>query len=291
MSATPIRLRYPAVCSGCRRELPARTEAVWDRGKRAATCLACLERAAGAPPGNVDGATPDAGDHFTSGEQASPLPLVRGEAGASARRRYERLHTQRETSARRRYGRLGGIYLALTNESQSTRAWATGSRGERALGAYLEKLHNDSSIIVLHDRRIPGSRANIDHLAITPTGIYVIDAKNYTGKVQKLDKGGWFSTDLHLYVGRRDCTRLITGMTKQVEAVRAALAHPSTPPIHPCLCVVDAEWSLFARPFTLAGVWIGWANALGARLTATGQAAPAEMQAWARQIARSLPAA
>jgi hypothetical protein len=283
MSATPIRLRYPAVCSGCRHELPARTEAVWDRSKRTATCLACLERADGAPPSDVHGTTPDDADHF------------RGEAGASARRRYERLSAQREANARQRYGRLGGIYLALTNESQSTRAWATGSRGERALGAYLEKLHNDSSIIVLHDRRIPGSRANIDHVAITRSGIFVIDAKNYTGKVQKINKGGWFSTDLHLYVGRRDCTRLISGMTKQVEAVRAALAQPDaddlTPPIHPCLCFVDAEWSLFARPFTLAGVWIGWANALGARLTTAVPTGSAQTQAWARLITRSLPAA
>ena len=45
----------------------------------------------------------------------------------------------------------------------------------------------------------PGSRANIDHVAITRSGVFVIDAKNYTGKVQKIDKGGWFSIDLRLF--------------------------------------------------------------------------------------------
>lgn len=37
---------------------------------------------------------------------------------------------------------------------------------------------------VLRDRRIPGSRANIDHLAVTPTGVHVIDAKRYNGRPQ-----------------------------------------------------------------------------------------------------------
>ncbi len=37
---------------------------------------------------------------------------------------------------------------------------------------------------MLHDRRIPGSRANIDHIAIATSGVWVIDAKRYKGKVQ-----------------------------------------------------------------------------------------------------------
>jgi hypothetical protein len=41
---------------------------------------------------------------------------------------------------------------------------------------------------VLHDRRIPGTQANIDHIAITSTGIYVIDAKRHVGKRPTLSK-------------------------------------------------------------------------------------------------------
>lgn len=43
-----------------------------------------------------------------------------------------------------------------------------------------------------HDRRIPPTRANIDHIVIAPTGVYVIDAKNYTGRAQLSIKGGIF---------------------------------------------------------------------------------------------------
>jgi Nuclease-related domain len=117
-------------------------------------------------------------------------------------------------------------------------------------------------------------RANIDHIAITRTGIYAIDAKKYAGKVQCVDKGGWFSTDWRLYVGRRDCTKLVLGMAKQVDAIRTAMGQPLIEEfdlkVHPALCFVDSEWGLFARPFEIKGVWVGWSNALGERLQSEG---------------------
>jgi hypothetical protein len=207
------------------------------------------------------------------------------------------LRSQREQHAKRRLGRrLGGLYLAVTNEPQSTVAWAQGSRGERVLGGYLEKLHDERSVIVLHDRRVPGSRANIDHIAITRSGgVWAIDAKNYNGKVQRIDKGGWFSTDYHLYVGRRDCTKLAHGMSKQVDAIKAALSQPLIEEfdvqVKAALCFVNAEWSLFAKAFALDGVWVGWSKALGQRLTAEGPLEKEHLTALARRVAAALPPA
>jgi hypothetical protein len=42
---------------------------------------------------------------------------------------------------------------------------------------------------VLHDLAVPGSRANIDHLVIGPGGVFVIDSKQYRGRLQ-LDPSG-----------------------------------------------------------------------------------------------------
>ena len=67
---------------------------------------------------------------------------------------------------------------------------------------------------VLHDRRIPGSRANIDHLVISPAGVFVIDAKNYKGRVERRVRGAWLSGEDCLYVGGRDKTKLVGGMRK-----------------------------------------------------------------------------
>lgn len=192
--------------------------------------------------------------------------------------------------------RLGGIYLALSDEPQSTVAWAQGARGERLLGEFLEKLHDEEKVIVLHDRRIPDSRANIDHIAITRSGgVWAIDAKNYGGKVQRIDKGGWFSTDHRLYVGKRECTKLVTGMAKQVEAIKEAISEPIRQEFgvdaRAALCFVNAEWSLFAKPFALQDVWIGWPRALAERLRAEGSLGPQHLRALAGRVAEALPAA
>jgi hypothetical protein len=37
--------------------------------------------------------------------------------------------------------------------------------------------------VVRHDLRLPGSRANVDHLAIGPTGVWVIDSKAYRARL------------------------------------------------------------------------------------------------------------
>lgn len=44
----------------------------------------------------------------------------------------------------------------------------------------------------MHDRRIPRSRANIDHIVVTPGGVWVIDTKRRVGSApQKRAAGGF----------------------------------------------------------------------------------------------------
>jgi Nuclease-related domain len=174
-----LKLRRADECSVCGIALAAGTVAFWDGDAKTVTCLACLGEPT-VPESEI-------------GADTVGRALDRGVPGASARRRYERLHTAREQRARDKFGRLGRVYLAVTNDPQSTIAWAQGSRGERLLGEYLEKIQDEETVVVLPDRRIPGTRANIDHIAVTRSGvIWAIDAKKYSGKVQRIDKGGWF---------------------------------------------------------------------------------------------------
>jgi hypothetical protein len=294
-----MRLRYRATCSACGAELLPGTEAIWDRAAKKATCLCCdgsgetdAERAVAVGPAAVTDSVAEDAEKVVVPE---PAPLDRGQAGASARRKYERLHDKREKRIRDTYGRLGGIYLAVSNEPQSTRAWDVGGSGEEKLGVFLESLNNDETIIALHDRRIPGSRANIDHIVVARGGVYVVDAKNYTGQVRKVDKGGLLSFDYRLYVGRRDCTRLIAGMAKEVEAIRKAFGQPLLEEfalsITPVLCFVDAEWRLFARPFQLGGVWVEWPRSLRARVEREGPLQGEHVRLLAKRLASALPAA
>lgn len=275
MTLRPIRLRYATVCSRCGRELPPGSRGAWDREARKATCVECIE-------------TGVARSHDSA---AVPEDVDRGEAGSSAQSRYDRLRERREQHARQKLGRLSGAYLTLTSEPQTTQAWAAGAKGERELGAFLQRLDDGRTTFVLHDRRMPGSRANIDHLVVAAGGIFVIDAKRYQGKVRRLDRGGWFSVDERLYVGQRDCTKLLVQMDRQVAAVQAVLEATELDeavPVRPVLCFVDAEWSLFARPFQLGGVWVEWPNSLRERIQRGGPLSPQRVNALARRLGASL---
>ena len=61
-----------------------------------------------------------------------------------------------------------------------------------ALKAALLDPLRDEGLAVLHDRRIPYSKANIDHLIVAPWGVFIVDAKNYKGKVETRNRGGFF---------------------------------------------------------------------------------------------------
>lgn len=69
---------------------------------------------------------------------------------------------------------------------RSAEMWEKGADGEQAVGAALSSL--GPNWFVLHDVRWPGRRfANIDHLAIGPSGVFVIDAKNWSGAITVRD--------------------------------------------------------------------------------------------------------
>src|SRR5690242_2400820 len=100
------------------------------------------------------------------------------EAGESGRRRLERLRA-READCE--------VELARIRRSMS--AIEAGIAGEEKVAALLADLTRPDWW-VLHDRRKgPRSPANINHIVIGPTGVHVIDAKNWSGKLWIGDKG------------------------------------------------------------------------------------------------------
>jgi Nuclease-related domain len=94
--------------------------------------------------------------------------------------------------------RLGLVFGALAalvagwafwfRPSPEAVAWRRGAAGERGTARLLAPLERHGWAI-LHDLAVPGSRANIDHLVIGPGGVFVIDSKQYRGRLQ-LDPSG-----------------------------------------------------------------------------------------------------
>jgi Nuclease-related domain len=60
--------------------------------------------------------------------------------------------------------------------------WQRGAEGERATATLLEAL-DPAAFRIFHDRALPGTKANLDHLVIAPTGVFVVDSKNWAGRV------------------------------------------------------------------------------------------------------------
>lgn len=174
-------------------------------------------------------------------------PVSQGIAGGSARAKNEHLIKQRKERVTKKFPRAGKYILALTNEPQSTRAWAVGAEGEVAIGKLLDSLAIKYDFRILHDRLIPKSRANIDHLAITKFGVFVIDAKNYQGVVRVQDKSGFFEKSApELFVGRRNCMKLVAGVKRQTTIVKNILQDSSIEfPVVGVLAFYAADWGTF----------------------------------------------
>ena len=160
---------------------------------------------------------------------------------------HDRRSKKREARVMARAPKLGKLLLAIYDDPKSTKVWEQGAVGEIAIGKLLESLSEKYKFMVLHDRLIPKSKANIDHIAITAAGIFVIDAKNYTGIVQVRDDSGFFSApDPKLWVGKRNCMKLVEGMKHQVEVVKTILENGKIEmPITGVLAFYAADWSTY----------------------------------------------
>jgi hypothetical protein len=249
-SSRVLRLRYRAKCAVCFRVLEPGTRAEWNSTRKLAICLPCTK------------ARPKTG-------------LLSSVAGGSARSQAERrrakqqarLHAEREARPV-----LGRIRQGLFPETDAGVEWEKGAVGEEQLAASMNTLVEDGTIAALHDRRIPRSTANIDHLVVAASGIWVIDAKRYKGRISKDVRGGFFSSRAVVTVNGRDRTKLVEGVEKQIGVVQSALTESGIDavPVHGALCFVDGDWGLRFRPFTVDGVLITWPKALRDHLRASG---------------------
>lgn len=149
---------------------------------------------------------------------------------------------------------------------------------------------------MLHDRalRRPDgrlSRANIDHLVVARSGVWVVDAKTHSGVLEVRRSGGLFSPRVErLFIAGRDRTNLLQGLASQVEAVRRELAAVQAPvPVGGALCLLGTELPWF-------GQQIGQTPLVGRRglaklLTADGELTGPDRQALAAYLAGRFPPA
>jgi hypothetical protein len=282
MDARVISLRYDGLCAGCATAVPAKTRAWWDGSTKRVTCVECRPEQPPAPAVREHVLTGSSTHAATQQPLPPPPPIVVGTAGISATKQYERraASEQRDGSSR-----------SLT-PSRSTTAWAKGADGEERLGQLLSEHLSDIGH-VLHDRKVPKTRGNIDHLVVAPSGIWIVDAKNYTGKVERRYVGGLFTGQDRLYVNGRNQTKLVEGLDWQRDAVHAVLEPIGfgAVPIHRALCFTNSSWGLRLRAIRINGVIVTWSKDLINQIRESGPLDGRVINLVARELSSKLPAA
>jgi hypothetical protein len=178
-----------------------------------------------------------------------------------------------------------------TTTRPPVRRWVQRAEGDRRARARLH-ITEGEGVVLLNDRRIPGSRDSIEMIAVSSGGVFVIDTKGYKGLVHTKRPGLMGALGPHeLHVGRRNCTASVAEMARQRGVVRAAL--DTTPwgaevPVHALLCLTRAEWG-FASAVEIDGVSIGWPKLIAGRVQATGVMDSPAVQEVSEMIAEQLP--
>ena len=195
---------------------------------------------------------------MTSLDGLPPAEVHIGDAGGSLQAEYERRSGAREARVRGRSPRIGGILLRLFPDPASTTAFSKGAEGERRVAARLAEL-SGPGVLFLHNRKLGRGRrdGDVDHLALTTEGVYVIDAKQYkNAKVRVRRSGGLFSpVREQLMVNGRDRSKLMVSVTRQHQAVCEALSTfqradvtGDAIPVVSVLCFIGADLPMFGTP-------------------------------------------
>ena len=137
-----------------------------------------------------------------------------------------------------RLGLVVGVLAAMAagwglrfRPSPDAWAWQRGAAGERRTARLLGPLERQGWTI-LHDLAVPGSAANIDHLAIGRGGVFVIDSKQYRGRLQVNPTG-------RLWHGRYPLTPTLRAVEFKADRAAQVLADPQV--VIPIVAVHGAQ--------------------------------------------------
>jgi hypothetical protein len=122
--------------------------------------------------------------------------------------------------ARAAGGRARDLADAFRREQARETGFTAAALSEPHTAAALHPL-SERGWLVLHDRQWPGSaRANVDHLAIGPTGVAVLDTKHWSGSIQVRDERLWCGDD-----DRQEAVENLLRLVASVEELVQQITH------------------------------------------------------------------
>lgn len=287
-----IRLRYDATCCACGSSIPAGAQAVWNGGAKTAICMGCVGATAAGPS--------------VAGDSAATKPIQLGTAGGSARRIADRQQARRDRAKRAQDDATRAAHPVIGNlivrardllaEPEKPTSWQKGAAGEEAAGRRFDGLA-DEGFVVLHDRLKPGTRWNLDHLIVGPKGVYVIDAKHYSGALEVRSTGTFLRPGpKRAFVNNRPQDKRVKSMGWQVECVGRVvgeLVDAYGGFIKPVLCFLGVEVGLTQRAELVGenGVVVTWPARFVKDISREGPLTAGAVTDVAHRLAAALPPA
>ena len=189
---------------------------------------------------------------------------------------------------REKHKLLAPLVLRFGAEPQQAANWRKGAKAEVLIGSNLEDLYAEG-MGVLHDRRIPGTKYNVDHLVVSGAGVFV-STPSTTRVLLNNERPPRRPSPL--------CAELPPDKTSRPHSV-ASLTGPDVltddrwigVPIIPTLLFIGTD--NFPRrqkhPFQFEDVYVLWGKALGKLVRQLGPLNPAEVSELERVLSLGCP--
>ena len=147
-------------------------------------------------------------------------------------------------------------------------------------------------VLALHNRRVPGRRGRIEHLAVGAGGVYVIDAlhfKNASIEVRPTDDP---EAGDDLVVGGRVLTSAVRAVAQRVEVLHLILVSAGLPdvPVTGALCFVDGLLPLSVADLQVDGMHVLRPSGLTALVAGPGPLGSQDRETLREFLAIRLPA-
>ena len=234
-------------------------------------------------PPEAGGATPSEARVPTESEADTQAP--RHEAAAAEDLRMP-------ASAPRR--RAGLFSRLLTVRSFRTQQAAPRVTKQHAAVRTILDAAEAKGVVSLHNRRVPGRRGRMEHIAVGAGGIYVVDVLHFkNASIEVRPANGPNADTDDLVVGGRVLTPAARAVAQRVEVLRMILlsAGLADVPVTGALCFVDGLLPLSVADLQVEGMHVLRPSGLTALVAASGSISLRDCETLREFLAERLPAA
>lgn len=190
--------------------------------------------------------------------------------------------------------RSGPLLLDRSSRLDVPGLWPSRAIGQEVVCRCLDACAS-RGVIVLHNRFAPGHSGVIAEMAIGPSGIYVIDIKQYEpGAAERGEASRLKRRTPRFFVSDGERTELVLNMAWRMDVVRRALRglpEAQGAPGQPIIAVIDAKWALMHSTVEIDGILLARPEKIAKIVSQPGKLSRSAVERIAERLDAQLPPA